>query len=42
MQKNDPMWAHDIEQQVGRNMKPNELIEVYEFKKIYRWQVERK
>jgi hypothetical protein len=38
--EDDPMMAHDVEDQIGRKLEPNDLISVYEFKVIYEWQLE--
>jgi hypothetical protein len=39
---NDPMLIHGIEEQIGRNLKSNDTIFVYEFKVVYEWQLEKR
>ena len=41
-QDNDPAAARAIEYQIGRSLKPNDTIVIYEFKTVYEWQLERK
>jgi len=38
----DPMATRVIEEQVGRSLKPNDTIVIYEFNIVYEWQMERK
>jgi hypothetical protein len=37
---NDPLLIRDAEEQIGRSLKPSEMINIYEFKKIHKWQLE--
>lgn len=38
----DPRLIHDVEEQIGHSLKPSEMINIYEFRKVYNWQVEGK
>ena len=38
----DPMATHVIEEQIGRSLKPNDTIVIYEFNIVYEGQLERK
>jgi hypothetical protein len=38
----DPVFTPGVEEQLGRKLNPDETIIVYEFKKIFKWQVEEK
>ena len=39
---NDPMAIRVVEEQIGRSVKPNDTIVIYEFKVVYEWQLEGK
>jgi hypothetical protein len=36
------MATRVIEEQIGRSLKPNDTIGIYEFKVVYEWQLEGK
>jgi hypothetical protein len=38
--KDDPMARRVIEEQIGRELDPNDTITIYEFKVVYEWQLE--
>jgi hypothetical protein len=37
----DPMAGRGIEEQIGRELVPNDTITIYEFKLVYEWQLEK-
>ncbi len=38
--KDDPMAGRHVEEQIGRELNPNDTITIYEFKVVYEWQLE--